>query len=199
MIPGVAPIDIATLAAQQRGVLSKADLQAVLAERHRAAFARRANALVRSGAVRRFCRGWYVTPAFDLATLSQRLGPRSYVSFHTVLAEHLIVGTASARHLIACTTGQAQTYRGLDHEIVHLHIAEHLDFGHAPRDGVKFADAEKAVLDVLYFHVRGRRFPFDIHSDLDLTRLDQRRLRSYVRRYRNPKFVTFAERVLGLA
>ena len=185
------------LAQSQRGVLSRADLQTLFADPHPHGFTRRVAALERIGLLRRFVRGWYVTGSFDLATLSQRLAPDSYVSFHTVLARHLVIGPRPERQLIAAKTGRARIYRGLDREIVHVHIAPHLDFGHHVVDGVKTADPEKAMLDVLYFHLRGRRYPFDVYSDVAIDRLDPRRLGTYLRRYENPKFVTFAKRILG--
>lgn len=188
---------VARVAAIQRGVLSKADLQTLFAERHPAAFTRRVRALESAGTLRRFCRGFYVCEPFDLPTLSQRIAPESYVSFGTALARHLLIGTVPARQLIAAKAGRARSYRGLGFEIVHLRIAPHLDFGHTASDGVQWADPEKAVLDVLYFHLRGRRYPFDIHSDIDYSRLDPTRVAAYLRRYRNPKFVTFATRVMA--
>jgi hypothetical protein len=54
------------------------------------------------------------------------------------------------------------------------------------------------VLDTLYFHLRGRRYPFDIYSDIALHKFDKARLRDYVSRYRNPKFVAFVEGVLEI-
>jgi hypothetical protein len=185
-------------AATQRGVFSKADLQTLLAEPHPSAFARRARALEEHGLLRRFCRGFYVTDTFDLPTLSQRINPDSYVSFGTVLARELLIGPRSARRVVAVKTGKSRTYEGLGYEVVHLHVTPHLFFGYAPTDGVRFADAEKAVLDVLYFHLRGRRYPFDIYSDVDYGRLDRRRLDSYLGRYRNPKFVAFARGLLRM-
>lgn len=186
------------VARAQHGVFTKADLQTLLAVPHPAAFVRRVVALEQDGVLRRFCRGFYVTEVFDLPTLSQRLAPRSYVSFGTVLARELLIGSRPERQLIAAKVGRGRTYVGLGYEIVHLHIAVHLDFGHSAIAGVQFADAEKAVLDVLYYHLRGRRYTFDVYSDIDFARLDRRRLGSYLKRYRNPKFVAFARDVLGL-
>ena len=64
-------------------------------------------------------------------------------------------------------------------------------------DGVRVADKEKAFLDVLYFHLRGRVYPFDLYSDIRLEAFDSMRLREYLKRYRNPKFVAFAESFLS--
>ena len=188
---------IESVAGAQRGVFSRADLQTLFAEPHQAAFARRFRVLEANGVLRRFCRGFYVTESFDLPTLSQRIAPDSYVSFGTVLARELLVGARPLRQVVAAKVGKSRVYTGLGYEVVHLQIAPHLVFGHAASDGVRFADAEKAVLDVLYFHLRGRRYPFDIYSDIDFDKLDRQRLESYLRRYRNPKFVAFARGVLN--
>jgi len=148
--------------------------------------------------LRRFCRGFYVTESFDLPTLSQRIAPDSYVSFGTVLARELLIGPRPSRRVEAVKVGKSRTYAGLGYEVVHLHIAPHLAFGYEATDGVQFADTEKAVLDVLYFHLRGRRYPFDIYSGIDFDKLDRVRLDSYLKLYRNPKFVTFARGLLEL-
>lgn len=183
----------------QQGVFTKADLQVLLGERHPAAFTRRVRSLLEIGVLRRFVRGIYVARDFDLPTLSQRLAPDSYVSFGTVLARHLVIGARPERQLIAAKPGRGHVYRGLGIEIVHVHIASHLDFGHSVERGVRWADPEKAVLDTLYFHLRGRRYPFDVFSDLDVRRFDAGRLEGYLERYRNPRFVTFARSLLELA
>ena len=97
---------------------------------------------------------------------------------------------------MAAKVGTARRYSGLGVEIVHVGIASHLDFGHQPIDGVEWADAEKAVLDVLYFHLRGRRYVFDIYSDIAFQKLDGDRLRAYLKHYRNPRFVAFVKGLL---
>lgn len=185
------------LEAPLRGVFSKADLQTAFAERHPAAFVRRVNVLLEHGALRRFCRGWYVTEGFDLATLSQRLAPKSYVSFSTVLARNLIIGPSPEGRIVAVKVGRPRRYANGDDVIEHVSVTDDLFFGLTSIDGVRYADAEKAFLDTLYFHLRGRRYPFDVYSDMALDRLDHDRVAEYLGRYRNPKFVAFAEGVLA--
>jgi len=180
----------------QRGVFSKADLQTAFAQRHPAAFVRRVNVLLEHGILRRFCRGWYVTEGLDLATLSQRLAPKSYVSFSTVLARKLIVGPSPEEKIVAVKVGRPRRYASDGLVIEHVSVNKELFFGFSVQEGVCFADAEKAFLDTLYFHLRGRRYPFDIYSDMAVDRLDEGKVREYLRRYRNPKFVAFAEGIL---
>jgi hypothetical protein len=190
---------VMALSEAQRGVFSTSDLQATLADRHSASFARRVRGLVQAGVLSRFLRGWYVAETFDLPTLSQRLAPESYVSFGNVLAKNLLMGTNPERQVMAAKIGRGRSYQTLGFQIVHLGLARHLHFGYEAQQGVEFADSEKAVLDVLYFHLRGQTFFFDPFSDIDFTELDPARLRRYLARYKNPKFVSFVSNVLGLS
>lgn len=180
----------------QHGVFSKSDLQTTFAERHPAAFVRRVNALLDHRVLRRFCRGWYVTEGFDIATLSQRIAPESYISFTTVLARHLVVGASPEGVIVAVKTGRPRRYANLGFLVEHVSVTDELLFGFTTEDGVRYADAEKAFLDTLYFHLRGRRYPFDIYSDMVVDRLDHDRLREYLGTYRNRKYVTFVEGIL---
>lgn len=149
-----------------------------------------------NGVLRRFCRGWYITEDFDLATLSQRLAPESYISFSTILARHLIIGPNPAGRVVAVKTGRPRRYAHDGFVIEHVSVTDDLLFGFSAVDGVRFADAEKAFVDTLYFHLRGRRFPFDIYSDVEIDKLDKAIVRVYLGRYRNRKFIAFAEGVL---
>lgn len=180
----------------QRGVFAKCDLQTALAERHPAAFVRRVNVLLEHGILRRFCRGWYVTDGFDLATLSQRLAPDSYISFSTVLAKQLIIGPNPVNRIVAVKIGRPRRYANDGFVIKHVSVSEGFIFGFSVVDGVRYADAEKAFLDTLYFHLRGRRYPFDVYSDIAVDKLDQAKVGKYLKKYRNPKFVAFVEGVL---
>jgi hypothetical protein len=189
---------VGRLAKVQAGVFSTADLKTALAEPHPAAFGRRVRDLIAHNVLFRFSRGFYVAEEFALPMLSQRIAPDSCISFETVLARNLVIGTSPDRRVVATKLGRTRRYQARGFEIEHVGISAGLLFGCEPTDGVRYADVEKAVLDVLYFHLRGRRFAFDIYSDMHLTKLDLGRVREYLKCYRNPKFVAFAQRVLEL-
>jgi hypothetical protein len=187
------------LAPGQRGVFSVADLRAVLGEPHRAAVFRRVEALVERGELTRVVRGIYVAREFDLGTLSQRLAPDSAISFETVLADALVIGPRPVRGLRAIRCGRGARYVVGEAWIEHHRVAPHLRFGEVDRKGIRMTVPEKAILDVLAFHQRGRPASFDIRSDVALDRLDRRVLRDFLGRYENPRFVAFARDVLGLS
>jgi hypothetical protein len=182
----------------QRGVFSSKDLRTALAEPHRAAFYRRVERLLEVGALQRFAKGFYVAPDFDLPTLSQRLAPDSAVSFETVLARALLIGPRPVRAISAIRSGASARYEALGVRIEHHQLSKTLRFGENLRDGVRFTDAEKAMLDVLLFHQRGRTALIDIRSDVALERLERSKLEDYLERYRNPRFVAFARNTLRL-
>ena len=189
---------VTKLQAAQGGVFSTADLRTILAEPHPAAFKRRVRALIEQGSLLRFTRGFYVTEEFGLATLSQRIAPDSCISFATVLAQGLVIGTSPDRKIVATKVGRSRKYEALGYEVEHLSVSASLNFGCEQKRGSRSATVEKAILDVLYFHLRGRRPGFDIYSDVNLRKLNKKRLADYLKRYRNPKFVSFAKRVLEL-
>lgn len=189
---------VTSLGDAQGGVFSTADLRAALAEPHSSAFSRRVRKLLEHEVLFRFTRGFYVTDEFELPVLSQRIAPDSCISFETVLARRLVIGASPVRRVVATKVGRTRRYAARGFEIEHLGISAHLSFGSEHTGGVRYANAERAVLDVLYFHLRGRRYAFDIYSDIQRRKLDVGRLRRYLRRYQNPKFVAFAKRVLEL-
>ena len=182
----------------QRGVFSTADLRSALADRHPAALGRRIRKLVEEEVLTRFTRGFYVAQEFSLPVLSQRIAPESCISFETILARETVIGPKPERRVVATKAGPSRRYEARGFVIEHMRVSPDLMFGCEGVDGVRTAHVEKAVLDVLYFHLRGRRYSFDIYSDMNLGRLDRARLKEYLGRYANPKFRAFAEKVLEI-
>jgi hypothetical protein len=55
------------------------------------------------------------------------------------------------------------------------------------------ADTEKAFIDLLYFYVKGARFLIDPLKDVNIEKLDRKKLLAYLKKYKNPKFVKFVK------
>lgn len=187
------------LAGSQGGVFSLADLRLALAEPHRSALHRRVDRWIEAGILSRCRRGIYVTQGFDRQVLSQRLAPDSALSFETVLADALIIGPRPDRRISAVRRGRSERYEVAGIRVEHRQLADGLRFGEEVRDGVRRTVPEKALLDVIMFHLRGRRALFDIRTDVDLDRLDRDLLREFLERYNNPRAVAFARDVLRVA
>ena len=179
------------------GVFSLADLQNLVGNESSGAFYRRLKRLEEAGILTRFARGFYVCKNFDPLVLSQRIAPESYVSFGTVLARELLIGSIPAHRVLAVKPGPARKYEGQGLLLEHLHITNSMFFGYNVTEGVKLALPEKAVLDVLYFYKRGRKFSFDIYSDIDYSGLDKKKFDCFLGRYADSRFVEFCRRLVN--
>ncbi len=183
------------IAQKTRGVLTSKDLKLLLAPKNSRGFLLRIQDLIEAGVIRRFCQGVYVSPEFDWEVLSQTLAPDSYVSFEFVLSKNLLIGVRPDREIKAVKVGKKRVYQNEVGRIIHLGIKPELFFGFNIIQGVKVAEVEKAWLDTLYFHQRGYSFSFDIFSDVDLSKINKRKLKGFLKRYENSKFRSFAERL----
>ena len=155
---------------------------------------RKANILLR------FSRGYYVTKNCDLEALSQRICPNSAISFGNVLAKELLIGAVPKKTVYATKAGKSRTYSSQPGHIVHLgftgsQAGRLVSLGSHWEGGICYADKEKAFLDTLYFYQWGRKFSFNIYSDIHTSLLDKRKIKRYLRHYQNPKFQKF---VLGV-
>lgn len=176
-----------------RGVFMLSDLKAMFPTENVIIFYRRLAHLEDSNIIKRFTRGIYITEGFDPAVLSQKICANSYISFETVLARELIIGTVPANTIRAVKLGKKKEYKHENFTVTHVGVAKDLFFGFENKDGVNFATKEKAVLDTLYFYSKGLSFYFDIYSDMNLELIDKKVLNGYLTRYKNPKFIKFVE------
>ncbi|MBI4236846.1 MAG: hypothetical protein HY696_00335 [Deltaproteobacteria bacterium] len=186
-----------------RGVFSTDELRALLGTVHEKSLQRAIQDLQHTGTLTRFCRGLYVTAAFDLEMVSQRLAPNSYISCGSALARALLIGSIPQKTVYAVKQGVSRMYRSAVGSVIHFGFGaptRDLFFGYcATANGICYADSEKAWLDTLYFYQSGYCFSFDIYSDVDMSRLNGARIRRYLRRYKNPRFVQFVKGVLAHA
>jgi hypothetical protein len=178
------------------GVFSLSDLKNVFNEKTPLLLHRRVHALESAGALTRFKRGFYYAENFNLETLSQRLYPDSCISLGTVLARSLLIGSIPAKTVYAVKTGRNRTFYSPAGNLVYCGIAPNLLFSYEYENGRRYASAEKAFLDTLYFYQKGFHFSFNIFEDINFSALDTAKIRSFLKKYKNPKFITFAEGVI---
>lgn len=187
---------VRTYAEPMQGVFATADLRRLFNLDNRVLLHRRIGRLTEAGILSRFCRGVYVSPGFSPEALAARVNAESYLSFGTVLAKELVIGSVPAATVYAVKTGPSRTYQGAGITLDYAGVVSELFFGYRIEDGIRYATPEKALLDTLYFHQSGRRFSFNIYEDVDRSRIDQRLAQEHLTRYRNPRFVAFAREYL---
>jgi hypothetical protein len=184
-------------AASMDGVFSFSDLKNIFNEKTPLLLHRRVHALVSAGALTRFKRGFYCTEDFNLETLSQRLYPDSCISLGTVLARRLLISSIPAKTVYAVKTGRNRTFYSPLGNLVYCGITPHLMCGFEYENGRRYAMAEKAFLDTLYFYQKGLKFSFNIFEDINITGLNTAEIMSLLKKYKNPKFITFVKGVIS--
>ncbi len=115
--------------------------------------------------------------------LSQRLQPKSYLSFSTVLAAQHILAPSVAKHpWIEAVNPLRSWEKKAGHLTWHYYkLPRKLFFGFVEHGHALIATPEKALLDTLYLHSLGRYF-LDLHK-LSIESLDQEQLFLWVRKY----------------
>lgn len=152
--------------------------------------------LVREKILHKIRRGLYVTATPDLWILASRLKTKMCISMDSVLAKNGVIGTLPTG-VSAVYPGNPRTFVTPFGNIRFFKIKKNLLFGFQKLpNGVTVADNEKAYLDSLYYYMKGARFVFDPQRDVDLGLLDQKRLRKYLKHYKNQKFRRFVEGLL---
>ena len=140
-------------------------------------------------------RGFYVTAQVDLWVLASQIKKDSYISMDSALARNGLIGTIPAYRVSSVYPGAGrkaiETPFG---SLRYFSIKKDLIFGTTRmKTGVRVADSEKAYLDTLYFYTKGVRFVMDPLRDVNRKKLDLKKLKKYLKAYKNPKFVKFVE------
>ncbi len=175
------------------GVFSTGDLERLFGQNQKVLLYRRLKVLEEAKILTRFSRGFYVTSDFNSSLLSSRINTNSYISLGTVLAKHLIIGSIPTTTVYAVKTGKNRKYQGAGLTLVYVGISNNLFMGFKTEKGVRFATAEKALLDTLFFYQRGYSFSFNIYEDIDITQIDMKYILELLKNYKNPRFTAFVE------
>ncbi len=190
-----------SLIPKHRGVFTVSDLSNLFLAKTEVDIQQKLKPFLKEKILNRFCRGIYIAQNFDLEWLSQRICPDSAISFGSVLAKERCIGSIPQKTVYAVKVGKTRIYKSPMGQVVHLGFAavgNQLWFGYVvAQNGIQYADAEKAFLDTLYFYQKGRKFSFNIYSDIQVDRLNPKKLKKYLGRYKNPKFKTFVKGVLN--
>jgi hypothetical protein len=138
------------------------------------------------------CRGLYGTEGWSLDSVSARLYPDSFITGPTILAEQLMIGTIPSYQLFCVKTGLPRSFELLQGHIDFHSIRPELAFGFKRQGFVNKADPERALVDTLYYHLRGVHYFFDLFSDVKIHGLNYKIFKSYISHFKNKKFQVFA-------
>ena len=179
------------------GVFTMPDLKVLFSERTDAALYKKLVGLIEEKLLVKVMRGLYAVPETSLDIISARIYPDSYISTGTVLARNMVIGSIPAYKLQAVKVGRPRVYEFDMGIIEFLSIAPELFFGFTLFDGIKYASAEKAFIDTCYYQYKGRRFSFDIDSDVNKDSLNSELISKYLTKY-DKRFVCFFNKLWRL-
>lgn len=189
---------ISKLAPELGGVFLTSDLASIICTTSDLNNARMIRRLVQDGFLTRIIRGVYVTQEFNLDLVATKINPGSVISLDSVLARTSLIGSVPQRYLSVVQLQRNRTIKVGDSVIHFYAIDPTLYFGFARgSNGVNVADAEKAYLDLLHYHIKGARFPIDPTQEVRIEKLDRQKIDRYLTRYKNKRFVTFVRRLLN--
>jgi hypothetical protein len=151
----------------------------------------------KSGVLQRIKQGFYVTENFDPELLACRIYPDSYISFGNILAKELIIGSVPEKTIYLVKAGRNKLFTSPTVTLVYFGTAQDFQFGSINRNGKRYATPEKAFLDILYFYQKGHTFSFDIFNDIDISRLDTKKIESWLKHYKNPNYISFVKGVIS--
>lgn len=185
--------NIRKTSSQMAGIFSTADLHNLIGAGSKLTNQRAIARLQENEILTRCQRGFFVTEHFNLWLLANRIQKNSYISMDSVLSKNGLVGIVSDQSVSVVTFGRAKSLKIKNKRTDYYQASKELFFGFVVKKGIAIADNEKAFLDILYYHLRGYRFAFDPRSEIDVEMLDKNKLNRYLKKYQNPKFVSFAK------
>lgn len=178
------------------GVFSLAELSSLFNISSKQALWSAVRQFEKANLLKRYCRQIYIAKNFDAQVLSAKIRNDSYISLGSALAHHRLIGTESPFNVSCVVPSTASNFTGTIN-ISYFKISEDLFFGFdALANGAKIADAEKAVLDTLYFYLRAKKFFFNIFQDIDFSLLSKTKFKDYLYKFKNSKFQKFAWNVV---
>jgi hypothetical protein len=178
------------------GVFSINDLRNLFNQTSDVLLHREIQNLEKERILRRFRQGFYVAEQFNPELLACRIYPDSYISCGTVLAKNLIIGSIPSKTIYAVKAGRNKEFTGFGLRIHYFGIKSELIFDITIENGIRYASAEKAFVDTLYFYQKGERISFDPFSDVNIAMLNKENIAAILEHYRNQHFVSFVKGII---
>jgi predicted transcriptional regulator of viral defense system len=134
------------------------------------------------GVIERVTQGIYIPMGgnVSLENIAAQLYIPNYLSFESALARYGILNLIPYT-LTFATTRKTKKYTLQNKEIEFRQISPKLFFGFEMKDGIYIASPEKALLDEVYFVVRGKA-TLDL-DELDIKKLSRKILKDYSQRF----------------
>jgi predicted transcriptional regulator of viral defense system len=192
------PISLQEIAPKMNFVFNKQDLAHLFGNDKIQTLNTRISLLIKRGYLNRAVRGIFYTKGATLEDIALKIYPEAYLSLSTALSIQQMIGVKPSWNCDIITS--APKGKQIKTTIGTISMKKHkacYHFGIEMIANKKVANTAKTFLDTCYFYLRGNNYPFDIGSDIDISKIDLLLLHEYLERYDNPKFKTFTKGVLA--
>ena len=156
---------------------------------------KRIQALEKQGIIQKLIKGKYrfvLTPTDDFTTANFLYGP-SYVSLESALSFYGII-TGFTYQITSITIKGTRSFSVNNKDFSFSQITNSLFWGYEKKDSFLIADREKALLDYVYFSIKGLR-----HLDweeIDISEINKQKLVACLARFKNKQIDDCLKRII---
>ena len=182
---------IKLLQRQPTPLFSLSDFERILGIENRRTLYKKIQRLEDKKIIQRLIKGKYrvLLRTVDDFTMANFLYQPSYVSLETALSFYGII-TGFPYQITSITTQKARSFDAGGKEFKFSRISPALFWGWEKKEDFLIAEKEKALLDYLYFGLKGfRDFDWD---EIDTSEVDRQKLLSFAKRFNNKKILALA-------
>lgn len=115
----------------------------------------------------------------------------SYISLESALSLYGIISGFSYK-ITSITVKKSRTFTINEKDYLYSHINQELFWGYEKKEDFLIAEKEKALVDLIYFFIKGLR-GFD-REDLDTSEINKRKLLLYAKKFNNKKILSIVKK-----
>lgn len=130
---------------------------------------------------------YFLLNATNDFTIANYLYQPSYISLESALSFYGII-TGFSYRITSISTKKSRAFDIDQKEFQYSQIASHLFWGYEKKENFLIAEKEKALLDYLYFSLKGLR-SID-WGEFDLTEISKQKLFRFAKGFRNKRFLS---------
>lgn len=116
----------------------------------------------------------------------------SYISLESALSFYGII-TGFPYQMTSISVKKTKSYLFEKKTYQYTQISHDLFWGYEKKENFLIADKEKSLLDYLYLTFKGRK-SLDLKAEFDLSEIDQKKLKNYLKIIKNRSFLKFIRR-----
>lgn len=151
--------------------------------------------LEKKGMIKKLIKGKYqfLMNSVNDFRLANFLYQPSYISLESALSFHGILA-GFPYQITSLTIKKSRSFNVDNKDFQYSHLSQNLFWGYEKKEDFLIADKEKALLDYLYFGLKGlRNLDFD---ELEIKEINKKRLFAYGKQFKNHKLLLICKKII---